>query len=82
MNYNGRLYIRVGSKGAVAFVRFNDGIQPGLRYEFTVVWSCGDDRLPTGETGVATADEILEMVEEDSLLEINESTSQCQAATA
>ncbi len=81
MSFDGKLYARVGSKGALAFIRFNDTTQfRDIRYGFTIVWSCGGDRLPTGETGVSTKEDILEMIEDGTLYEINESTDPCPVA--
>lgn len=82
MSFDGKLFARVGSKGQLAFVRFNDGIVLGLRYGFTIVWSCGGDRLPTGETGAVNKDDILDMIKEGLLYEVSELTDPCPEASA
>lgn len=65
-------------KGTIAFVSTVDYLDK--RFDFTIVWSCGGDRLPTGEAGNIHVTDIDEMIEEGLLYEVNESTDLCQQA--
>lgn len=79
MSCGGKLYARVGDDGSLAFVRF-DKAGDDRRYGFTIVWSCGGDRLPTGETGVVHEIDVDAMVDEGTLFEVSESTGLCPKA--
>jgi len=68
--FNDKLYARVGCKGEIAFVRFNDTIKFGPGIEFEVIWSCGGDRLPTGSTGFLCENDIDELIVEGMLYAI------------
>ncbi len=86
MSYAGKLFARVGSKGTLAFIRFTDltstKLSTGERYNFEIVWSDGGDRLPTGETGVVGVSDIVDMISDETLFEVNESTGRCPGASA
>jgi len=84
-DYDGKLFVRIGYKGEIAFVRFANlkVTHDECNIAFEIVWSCGfSDHLSIGETGVMYENDVLKLIENETIYEVTESIDPCQVASA